>query len=79
MSERTIRLHVERLPEGVYLVTSPDLPELLAQGRTIAETVEIAQDVARELAESYIEHGDPLPESVEEPLHFDLVTPVSAA
>jgi predicted RNase H-like HicB family nuclease len=33
----------------------------VAQGRTIAETLEIAQDVARRLIESYIEHGDPLP------------------
>jgi len=33
----------------------------VAEGRTIAETMEIAQDVARKIIESYIEHGDPLP------------------
>jgi antitoxin HicB len=33
----------------------------VAQGRTIAETIEIAQDVARKLIESYVEHGDPIP------------------
>ena len=34
------------------------------QGRIVAETMEIAQDVARKLVESYIEHGDPLPEAL---------------
>lgn len=61
MSEILISLHVEKLEEGGYLATSKDLPGLIAQGRTIAETIEIAQDVARKIIESYIEHGDPLP------------------
>lgn len=61
MSEVLIRLQIEALPEGVYLATSEDLPGLLAQGRTLAETIEIAQDVARKLIESCQEHGDPLP------------------
>jgi len=39
----------------------------VAQGRTIAETMEIAQDVARKLIESFIEFGDPLPEEVVPP------------
>ena len=60
MNEILIRLHVECLPEGGYLATSDDLPGLLAQGRTMQETMEIAQDVARKLIESYREHGDPL-------------------
>ncbi|MEA3324240.1 MAG: type II toxin-antitoxin system HicB family antitoxin [Euryarchaeota archaeon] len=38
---------------------------LIAQGRSIAETVEIAQDVARKLIESYVEHGGPLPYEIE--------------
>jgi hypothetical protein len=29
--------------------------------------MEIAQDVARKLIESYIEHGDPLPFEIEQP------------
>lgn len=62
MAETLIRLHMEALPEGGYVATSDDIPGLVAQGRTIAETMEIAQDVAKELIESYIEHGDPLPE-----------------
>lgn len=80
MSERLIKLHVKRLPEGVYLATSESLPGLIAQGRTLAETLEIAQDVARKLIESYIEHGDPLPDGVLPipPDQFDLAISVAA-
>ena len=49
--ERIITLHIERLPEGVYLATSDEIQGLVAQGRTIQETVEIARDVARRLIE----------------------------
>jgi predicted RNase H-like HicB family nuclease len=61
MSEVTIHLHVEPLEEGGYVATSPDVPGLVAQGRSMTETVEIAQGLARKIAESCIEHGDPLP------------------
>lgn len=61
MNEALIPLTIEPLEEGGYLATSPAWADLLAQGRTIAETIEIAQDVARRLIESYIEHGEPLP------------------
>jgi predicted RNase H-like HicB family nuclease len=49
--ERIVTLHIERLPEGVYLATSDDIQGLVAQGRTIQETVEIARDVAQRLIE----------------------------
>ena len=45
--ERIINLHIEKLPEGVYLATSESVQGLIAQGRTIAETIEIARDVAK--------------------------------
>jgi predicted RNase H-like HicB family nuclease len=64
MNEILIPLTIEPLEEGGYLATSPIWEDLLAQGRTIAETLEIAQDVARKLLESYLEHGDPLPKAV---------------
>jgi predicted RNase H-like HicB family nuclease len=51
-SERIIRIHIQRLPEGVYLATSKDVQGLVAQGRTVAETLEIARDVARKLIEA---------------------------
>ena len=50
--EMMVNIHVERLPEGVYLATSDDVPGLVAQGRTVAETLEIARDVARKLMEA---------------------------
>lgn len=53
--ERLLQLHIEKLPEGVYLATSDDLPGLVAQGRTITETLEIARDVARKLIEARTE------------------------
>ena len=56
--ERIANLRVERLPEGAYLATSDDIPGLVAQGRTIAETVEIARDVAEKLLEA---QADPEP------------------
>lgn len=63
-SEYIINLKIEHLPEGQYLATSDDLPGLLAQGRTVAETVEIAHDVAKKLIESYREHSELLPKSL---------------
>ncbi len=64
MSEVLVSIQIEPLEEGGYLATSRDLPGLIAQGRTVAETMEIAQDVARKLIESYLEHGDPLPPKI---------------
>ena len=50
--EKIINIHIERLPEGFYLATSDDLQGLIAQGRTIEETIEIARDVAKKLIEA---------------------------
>jgi len=64
-TETTVNLNVEPLPEGGYLVTSPDVPGLVAEGRSLSEAVEIAQGLIRKLAESCLEHGDPLPPALE--------------
>jgi antitoxin HicB len=70
VEEVAIRIRIEALPpasgrassqEGRYLGTSPDVPGLVAEGRSIAETIEIAQSLARKIVESCREHGDPLP------------------
>jgi len=53
--EQLIKLHIEKLPEGVYLATSDDIQGLVAQGDTIAETLEIAKDVANKLIEARTE------------------------
>jgi antitoxin HicB len=64
MADIIIDLKIEELEEGGYLALSDDLPGLLAEGRSYQETLEIAQDVARKLIESYIEHKDPLPDRI---------------
>ena len=81
MNETVIHLHIEPLDEGSYIATSPDVPGLVAQGRTITEAVEIAQGLARKIVESCIDHGDPIPPALqpladEQPTSFDLVIPV---
>jgi predicted RNase H-like HicB family nuclease len=61
VGEATIRLHIEPLQEGGYIATSPDVPGLVAEGRSITEAAQIAQGLTRKIVESCIEHGDPLP------------------
>ena len=50
--EKIVNLHIEKLPEGFYLATSDNVQGLIAQGRTISETIEIAKDVAKKLLEA---------------------------
>ena len=50
--ERIMKIHIEKLPEGLFLATSKDIQGLVAQGRTIEETLEIARDVAKKLIEA---------------------------
>ena len=81
MNAATIRLHIERLDDVGFLATSVDVPGLVAEGRSVAEVTEIAQGLARKIAESCIEHGDPLPPAltdlVEPAAGIDLLVPVS--
>ena len=81
MNEATIRLHVERLDDGGFLATSVDVPGLVAEGLSVAEVTEIAQGLARKIAESCVEHGDPLPPAltdlVQPAAGIDLLVPVS--
>jgi predicted RNase H-like HicB family nuclease len=55
--EGTIQIHIEKLPEGLYLATSDDIQGLIAQGRTITETLEIGRDVVKKLLESQAGNG----------------------
>ncbi len=80
MDEVTIRLHLEPLDEGGFIATSPDVPGLVAEGRSAVEAVEIAQALARQIVESCLSHGDPVPPALA-PLAgaarpVDLVVPV---
>jgi predicted RNase H-like HicB family nuclease len=55
--ERLIKLHVEALDEGGYVATSDEVQGLVAQGRTVQETLQIAEDVARRLLEAQAERS----------------------
>jgi antitoxin HicB len=80
MDEVAIRLHLEPLEEGGFVATSPDVPGLVAEGRSITEAVEIAQSLVRKIAESCLEHGDPLPPALANiqstPAPIDFLVPV---
>lgn len=49
--ERIIRLHIERLPEGVYLATSEDVQGLVTEAPTLQEAIEWGRENARLLLE----------------------------
>jgi antitoxin HicB len=61
VEEAAIRIRVEPLGRGRFRATSPDVPGVVAEGRSVTEAVEIAQGLARKIVESCREHGDPLP------------------
>ena len=61
VDEVTIRVHIEPMEEGGYVATSPDVPGLVAEGRSVTEAVEIAQGLTRKIVESCLENSDPLP------------------
>ena len=50
--ELAIQIQIEELPDGLFLATSEELNGLVAQGRTVAEALDIARDVARKLIEA---------------------------
>jgi predicted RNase H-like HicB family nuclease len=56
--ERIVNIPIEKLPEGFYLATSDDIQGLVAQGRTINETIEIARDIIGKL----LEFSSPIPQ-----------------
>jgi predicted RNase H-like HicB family nuclease len=72
--EQIVNLHIEKLPEGVYLATSDEIPGLVAQGRTVTETLEIARDVAKKLLEAQAERqGQPVLKETGDSFDYPLV------
>ena len=59
--EKIINIHIEKLLEGYHLATSDDIPGLIAQGRTVIESLEITRDVARKLIEARSEREKEIP------------------
>jgi predicted RNase H-like HicB family nuclease len=73
LMEKIINIHIEKLKEGFFLATSENIQGLVAQGRTITETLEIARDVAKKLLEAQENENikfelRPLSDSFEYPL-----------
>ena len=66
------KINIKKLHEGVYLATSKDIQGLVAQGRTIEETIEIARDVAKKLIEAQEEKLLHLP-SIKKSFDYPLV------
>ena len=71
--EHMIQLHIEKLPEGVYLATSDEVQGLVAQGRTIQETIEIARDIAKKLIEAQSSASRALLSSASEAFDYPLI------
>ena len=72
--ELIVRVHIEKLPEGFYLATSEQVQGLVAQGRTVVETLEIARDVARKLLEARAEREQlEMLENIDDSLDYPLV------
>jgi predicted RNase H-like HicB family nuclease len=70
--EGTIKIHIEKLPEGVYSATSDDIQGLVAQDRTFTETLEIARDVEKKLLEAQ-NNGDKKIQKLDDKFDYPLV------
>jgi predicted RNase H-like HicB family nuclease len=72
--ENVINLHIEALEEGGYLATSEDVQGLVAQGRTVQETLDIAKDIARRLLEARAERQIAVPlKGIDSSFDFPLI------
>ena len=74
--EHMIQLHIEKLPEGVYLATCDEVQGLVAQGRTLQETIEIARDVAQKLIEAQTHITDDTLPALRESFDYPLIVAV---
>lgn len=81
-TEVVLDIKLAALEEGGFLATSRDLPGLVVQGRTRAETMELAQANARILMEVYLSEKLPLPPALRRALKRkpkDLTMPLPVA
>ena len=59
-----IPLILDPQPEGGYTLTSPLLPELITEGKTISECLSNAEDAFAVVLEIYTDEGRPLPPEI---------------
>jgi len=82
MTMYRIRLHLDPNPDGIYTVTSPDVPGLVTEARTPAEILSNVEEALAALLEAWAELGQEPPTvfrpvSADQPQTFDiLVAPV---
>jgi len=57
MTNYRIRLKLEPNPDGVFTVTSPDVPGLVTEGQTAAEIQANVQEALNALMEAWAELG----------------------
>ncbi len=72
MKKYRLDVQVERLEDGRFLATSPNLRGCLAERDTIADAIENIEDVARVLLDLIKEDGLPTPARLEV-LHADTI------
>lgn len=68
-------VNIEQQDDGTFLVTSPDLPGLITDGRTLEEARFNAVEALSGLLETMIEFGDPIPAPSEPSGAQVLITP----
>jgi len=78
MTMYRIRLHLEPNPDGIYTVTSPDMPGLVTEGRTPAEILSNVEEALAALLEAWAELGQEPPTafrpvSTDQPQTFDIM------
>jgi predicted RNase H-like HicB family nuclease len=61
MYAKPVQLQIEPLTEGGYVATSSDVPGLVVQAEFLRDLRDIADEVAVQIAQSCLEHGDSLP------------------
>lgn len=64
MALYSIRVYLEPNPNGVYTVTSPDIPGLVTEGRTPDEIHANVQDALEALYEAWQDLGIQLPSAL---------------
>jgi hypothetical protein len=69
MAVTRVRIRVRRLPEGVFLATSDDVPGLTVECETRDEIIATAPEIALEPLE--VEAGHPLPQRPQVTFAFD--------
>lgn len=55
------RVSLDPQPEGGFTVTSPDVPELVTEGDTVAEALANAREAFRAVLEIYEDEGRDVP------------------